>query len=262
MASTLLVKDIVYGISVLLQDTAPQFQRWPEKEIILLLNAAQLVIVKFLPLAGSRVDSIRLVPGTRQSIKSIPAAYCLPGDGSTPSAAISGIQFLSPRRNMGALGATAGKAVRMVERDVLDSQDPDWHTRVGTAVSSVIFDPSTPDYFYVTPGVHGSTQVWMEMAYTAQPIAIPAGGAPGSEVYAYSGSSTATISIGDEFGEDLIDYVVAKANMKDVKYADKTAAQFHTQRFLGSLNAKIAAVSGANPNLTILPGVTSPGAAA
>jgi hypothetical protein len=34
------------------------------------------------------------------------------------------------------------------------------------------------------------------------------------------------------------------------------AAQFHTERFLSSLNAKAAVVTGTNPNLTVLPGVT------
>lgn len=257
MAATLLVKDVLWRIAVLLQDTAPQFQRWPERELVHWLNDAQVAITKYLPLACSRVDAIKLAPGTRQSIASIPAANCKPGDGSTPSVPINGTLFLNPRRNMGANGTTPGRAIRMVERDVLDSQDPDWHARSGSVVSSCIFDPQTPRYFYVTPGVTGD--VWMELAYTAQPIPIPNSAAPGSEAYAVGGSSTQAITIDDEYADDLVDYVVARANMKDVKYAEPAKAAAHTQRFTNSLNAKVAAVMGNNPNLTVLPGVTNPG---
>lgn len=258
MASTILVKDVIWRIAVLMQDTAPQFQRWPEREIVHWLNDAQVAIAKYLPLSGSRVDAIKLAAGTRQSIAVIADTDCKPGDGSTPSAPIHGVQFLSPRRNMGANGTTPGKAVRMVERDTLDSQDPDWHTRTGSAVSSVVYDPQTPRYFYVTPGVTGT--VWMEIAYAAKPIAIPNTATPPSEAYKVDGASTQTITIDDEFAEELVDYVVARANLKDVTYAEPAKAALHTQRFLSSLNAKVAAVTGTNPNLTVLPGVTQPGA--
>lgn len=217
-----------------------------------------MAIAKYLPLSGSRVDAIKLAAGTRQSIAVIADTDCKPGDGSTPSAPIHGVQFLSPRRNMGANGTTPGKAVRMVERDTLDSQDPDWHTRTGSAVSSVVYDPQTPRYFYVTPGVTGT--VWMEIAYAAKPIAIPNTATPPSEAYKVDGASTQTITIDDEFAEELVDYVVARANLKDVTYAEPAKAALHTQRFLSSLNAKVAAVTGTNPNLTVLPGVTQPGA--
>lgn len=260
MASTVLVKDVIWRIAVLLQDTAPQFQQWAEREIVHWLNDAQVAITKYLPLACSRVDAIKLAAGTRQSIAVIAAADCKPGDGSTPAAPIHGTLFLNPRRNMGTDGMTPGRAIRMVERDTLDSQDPDWHTRTAAAVSSVVYDPQTPKYFYVTPGVTGS--VWMELAYAAKPIPIVNTAAPGSEAYLIGGSNTATITIDDEFTQELVDYVVARAHLKDVTYAEPIKAEKHTQLFLNSLNAKVAAVTGTNPNLTVLPGVTQPGARA
>ena len=96
----------------------------------------------------------------------------------------------------------------------------------------------------------------------ADPLDIQAGGAPGSEVYAWSGSSTQKITIDDEYTEELVDYVVARANLSDSKYADPGRAQVHTQRFLQSINARMLALTGTNPNLTTLPGVSAPGAAA
>lgn len=257
MASTVLVKDVIWRIAVLLQDTAPQFQQWAEREIVHWINDAQVAITKYLPLACSRVDAIKLAAGTRQSINVIAAVDCIPGDGSTPAAPIHGTLFLNPRRNMGANGATPGRAIRMVERDTLDSQDPDWHTRTAAAVSSVIYDPQTPRYFYVTPGVTGN--VWIELAYAAKPVAIVNSAAPGSEAYLVGGASTATITIDDEFTEELVDYAVARAHLKDVTYAEPAKAALHTQRFLNSLNAKVAAVTGSDPNITVLPGVSQPG---
>lgn len=254
MAATEKVKDVLWRVSVLLQDTTPQFQRWPERELVHALNDAQMAITKYLPLANSRVITMKLRAGTLQSIASIATTDAKLEDGTTPSATIYGVQFLNPRRNMGSAGTAAGKAIRMVERDVLDSQDPDWHTRTASAVSSIVYDPMTPRNFSVSPGVTGT--VWIQLAITAQPTVVANTGSPGSELYLVDGASTTTISIDDEFIPELVDYVVARANLKDVKYADKSAADLHTNRFLASLNAKVAAVTGTNPNLTILPGVT------
>lgn len=255
MAATALVRDVLWRVAVLLQDTAPQFQRWPERELVHWLNDAQVAVVKFLPSAASRVDAIKLAAGTRQSIAAIPAANCKPGDGSTPSAPIYGTLFLNPRRNMGADGVSPGRSVRMVDRDVLDSQTPNWHTLTGADVSSVVFDPLTPRFFYVTPGVPVGQDRWLEIAYNAASTSIPNVAADGSEAYANSGSSTVTISIDDEHVDDLVNYVVARANMKDAKFADPAKAVAHTNLFLGSLNAKVTAMTGTNPNLRMLPGV-------
>jgi hypothetical protein len=257
MASTVLVRDVFWRVSVILQDTTPQFQRWPERELVHWLNDAQVAITKFLPMACSRVDAIKLAAGTRQSIETIAAADCKPGDGSVPGVAINGTQLLDVVRNMGSNGTTPGKAIRIVEREVLDSQSPTWHTLTGAAVSSFVYDPRTPRYFYVFPGVTGT--VWAEIAYTAQPIAIPAGGAPGAELYGVDGGSAQKISIADEFTDDLVNYVVARAHMKDTKYGDPSKAVAHSNLFTGSLNAKVTAVKGENPNLQRLPGVTEVG---
>jgi hypothetical protein len=254
MASTILVKDLVWRIAVLLQDTAPQFQRWPERELIHWLNDAQRAIAKYLPMSNSRVDAVKLAAGTRQSIDTIPQANIVPGDGVALSGPVYGVQLLNPRRNMGANGSTPGRAVRMVERDTLDSQDPDWHTRTGSAVSSVIYDPQTPKFFYVTPGVTGD--VWLEIAYAAKPLVIPNTAAQGSEAYLVTGDSTVTIGLDDEYADDLVDYVVARANMKDFKHADPVKHKMHKDAFIASLNAKVAAVTGNSPNITTLPGVS------
>jgi hypothetical protein len=261
MAGTILVKDAIWRISSLLQDVSPQFTRWPEKEIVNWLNDAHLAITKFLPAASSRVDAIKLVPGTRQSIESIAAASCKPGDGSTPAAAILGTQVLDVIRNMGADGLTPGNSIRLLTdgREVMDSLNPGWHSITGTAVTGYMYDPRMPRYFYVTPGVPATPDKWAEVAYTAQPIAIPNTGTAGSELYLVSGVSTTKISVNDEHIDDLVNYVCARAFMKNATFsANGPAAANYTALFTGSLNAKVTALTGNNPNLQRLPFAPEP----
>lgn len=259
MASTILVKDVIGRASVLLQDI-PQFVHWPEHEIVDWLNDAQVAITKYLPASCSRLDSIKLRPGTRQSIEVIAAVDCKPGDGSTPAVPIYGTQWLGMARNMGADGVTPGKAIRVIKREDMDSQNPDWHTAANTAgvIRLFIYDPALPRYCYVYPPVPATPNVWVEAPFTAQPIKIPNTGTAGSELYLLSGGSTATISVADEFVDDLVNYVVARANMKDVEWADGNKAVAFTNMFTGSLNAKVMALTGNNPNLQVLPFAPEP----
>ena len=262
MASTILVRDALWRASILLNDSSPQFIRYSEQEMVNALNDGQLAIFKFLPAAGSRVDSIRLAPGTRQSIESIPAAYCKPGDGSTPAAAILGTQLLDIIRNMGADGLTPGVPVRPVTREVLDTTARGWHATSGTSVLSFVFNPQTPRYFWTYPGVHASTQVWVEVSYTAQPIKVPNTGTPGSELYAVGGSSTTTLGVSDDMVDDLVNYIVARCLLKAGEGADPGRAAAFTQLFTGGLNAKVTALTGNNPNLKLLPFAPEPVGAA
>jgi hypothetical protein len=258
MASTVKVKDVLWQCSTLLLDSATQFQRFPELALVQRLNLAQVAIAKFLPMSCARVDAIKLVAGTRQSIEAIPSANCKPGDGSTPSATIYGTALLAVVRAMGSDGLTPGNAIRLVESKMLDRSDPEWHTKTADfGIKGYAYDERTPRYFYVTPGAFGTE--WIEARYYAQPLPIPAGGAPGSEVYLNSGASTQTITIADEYMDELINYVVGYSNLIDSKYGDPAKAKFHIELFTGAIDAKVKALMGTSPNLKDMP-VPTPGA--
>lgn len=253
MAGTILVREALRRASFLLSDLTPaQFQRWGQRECVDFLNDAALAIVKFLPTAGSRLDAVKLKPGTRQSIETIAAADCKPGDGLAPAGPILGLNFLHATRNMGADGQTPGRAVRIVDRKMLDAQDPDWHlaSRAKTVVSSIAYDPLLPRYFSVTPPVHATTPVWLEFAYNAQPIKVPNAG---GEDYTATGTGGPVIPLADEHIDDLVNYLVARSNMNDSEWADANKATFFANLFLTSLNGKVAAVTGTNPNIKRLP---------
>lgn len=246
MAATILVRDLIGRVSDSLTDTNPQFTRWAEPVLIGWLNEAQLVIAKYLPFSCSRVDSVRLAPGTRQSIATIAQTHIIPGDGSA-AAAVNGNALLAVVRNMGATGTTPGRAIRIVDQDVLDASNPDWHIATPAAVvRQYTFDPRTPKSFYVSPPVHPTTQCWVELSFMADPKAIPVGSA-------LSGS-TVRISVDDKNSDDLFNYIMARAQMKDAEIdGNAQLANSYVTMFTSSINAQATALLGVNPNLTSLP---------
>lgn len=258
MVASVLVKDVLWRVSQQLNDVLPQFNRWPEREVVMYLNDAQLVLTAILPQLCSRIDAVKLKPGTRQSIETIAAVDCKPGDGSVPAAPIYGVQLLEVVRNMGANGQTPGRPLRVVDRRILDAEGSNWHSTQGETIDQFVYDPQVPLYFYVDPGVHPTTAVWVEVKYLARPTLVPAGGAKGSELYKFDGVSTAKISVSDECVPLLVDYICARCYMKGADYADngQKAAQ-HEASFVSFLNARVQSLLGTSPNLKRLP--MSPG---
>ena len=251
---TVLVRDVLWRASGLLQDTKPQFYRHAEADMVDALNDTQVALAKFLPSACSRVDTLRLAPGTKQSIASIAPASCKPGDGSTPSTPIQGTQVLDVIRNMGADGLAAGRTIRLVPGKVMDAQNRDWHTEAGTAVKAYVYDPATPRYFWVWPGAHPTTPVWVDVSYTADPLRIPPGAAEdAAAVYGKAGSNTLTISVADEYIDELVYYVVARMLYRPSEWADAQKGDRFTALFTTALNAKVQALTGVNPNIRHLP---------
>lgn len=253
MAATTLVRKFLRDVCTTLQDISPQYSRWPEHELVTYINYGQESIAKYLPQAGSRVDAIKLAPGTKQDLTRVLAASIVPGDGSTAADAY-GITLLDIPRNMGTNGTVAGRVVRVVDRYTKDNNDPDWHTKTGTVIREYVFDKNTPKVFYTIPGVPSSPAVWVEVAWLAEPTRVPAGGEPGAELYKYDGVSAALLGVNDQYVEDLHNYVVAVALMKGSKNVQNMPkAQAHAALFTASINAQAAVVAGVNPNLKALP---------
>jgi len=247
MASQALVRDVLFRVSTQLHDIAPQFTRWTERELVAWLNDGQRAIAKYMPHSCSRVDAIKLVPGTKQSIETIPSDRIIPGDGSLP-AAVRGMMLMGVRRSMGSTGSQPGSAMRIADVDVLDSVYPDWHTKVGVPVQ-YIFNPETPKVFYVSPGVAANASNWVEVSYLAGPIELVSAGA-----FGMNSTDNTVISVDEKYVDDLVNYVLARAYMKDAEFAsDGGLASAHSQLFVASINAQVAALTGANPNLQSLP---------
>lgn len=253
MAANTLVKDVLYRVSDALHDLSPQFNRWTSRSLVAALNDGQVAIAKYIPTACSRVDAVKLVPGTKQSINSIASGSIVPGDGSA-AVAVNGNALMTVIRNMGTNGLTPGRAIRLVDREVLDLNSPDWHTKTGSTVTEYAFDPRTPKNFYVSPGVPAATNVWVELSFMADPAAVSLTGS-----YAWDGSDTTKVSIDDKWVDDLVCYILARAYLKDAENAANAGLySTYAQQFIGSINAQAAAITGVNPNLKTLPLADTP----
>jgi len=136
------VNSVIDRVQQVLQDTTGV--RWPvTDELVLWINDAQREIALLKPDASAVNTTINLVAGTKQSI---------PADGN---------RLLKVVRNMSNLGAglIGGRAVRLVDVAVLDTQTPDWHdpnvsgaAAHGSVVEHYVYDESNPRNFYVYPG--------------------------------------------------------------------------------------------------------------
>ena len=216
------VQSVIDRAQTVLQDTTGV--RWPVvAELVLWINDAQREIALLKPDASATNATVTLATGTKQDIPS------------------GGNRLLKVVRNMSAASNGNGKrAVRLVDREVLDAQTPDWHdpTVAGdaahtTIVKHYIYDESNPRNFYVYPGVAGSA--FLEIIYSSNPATV---------------AQNANLSIPDIFANAVMNYVLYMAYMKDAEYAGNAQrASSHFQIFTTSVTGKGALDAALSPNV-------------
>ena len=215
--ATITGTNIVDRAAIVLQDTTGV--RWPQtEELLLWLNDGQREVVLRKPDAYAQNVVVQLVAGTKQSI---PA---------------TGIQLLDVIRNMGTGGATPGRAITRIDREILDEQRPNWHSETASAETKhYMFDPRDPKHFYVYPPQH-ATAGQVEEVYASSPTDLSALGD--------------TITLDDIYSGVLLDYILYRAYSKDADLTP-TAPQraiSHYNSFLASLGAKGQVEQAINPN--------------
>lgn len=218
------VQSVVDRVQKTLQDTTGV--RWPVvDELVLWVNDAQREIALLKPDSSAKNTTVTLAPGTKQEI---------PNDGN---------RLLRVVRNMSAATNGLGKrAVRIVSREVLDAQTPDWHdpTVSGDAahvltVKHYVYDEQNPRNFYVYPGVASSGgSSFVEIIYSANPSTVAQGG---------------NLDIPDIFANAVMNYVLYMAYMKDAEYAgNNQRAASHFQLFMSSITGKGQVDALTSPN--------------
>ncbi len=213
----LTAQNLIDRVNDTLQDTTNV--RWPTVELLRYLNDGQREVVLLRPDASVSTQAVQLTANdTRQSLPS------------------TGIRLLDMTRNMGTNGSTPGSAIRLISREVLDTQIPTWHSETGqTAVKHYMFDPRSPRIYYVYPRVHATTQVWVELIYSSAP----------TDVATLAG----TITLDDIYANALVDFILYRAYGKDAEYAANAGyAQQRYQSFITSLGLKGQTDMGINPN--------------
>ncbi len=216
------VQSVIDRAQTVLQDTTGV--RWPVVgELVLWINDAQREIALLKPDASATNSTITLATGTKQDIPS------------------GGNRLLKVVRNMSAASDGTGKrSVRLVDREVLDAQSPDWHdpTVTGDAahaaiVKHYVYDEANPRNFYVYPGVSGSA--YLEIIYSSNPAVV---------------AQADSLSIPDIFANAVMNYVLYMAYMKDAEYAGNAQrASNHYQLFTASVTGKGQIDAITNPNM-------------
>lgn len=207
--------SLIVKAQKILQDVAGV--SWDGTELLGWLNEGQYACVELKPTAYVKSLPVQLAAGTKQTI---------PADG---------VQLVDVLRNTDAAGAP-GRVVRIVEREVLDSFNPDWHSSTPNAiVKHYMFAATDPKRFYVFPP-QPSVAGFVEMVYSAAPP---------------DALSTGNITLDDIYAPALVDYILYRAFSKDTEFAaDGGQALAHQQAFLAALTGKSRAELSSNPNQT------------
>ncbi len=139
-----------------------------------------------------------------------------------------------------ASGGTGKTAIRLVSRDALDTQEPNWHdptvagySKHTNIVKNYMYSEEDPRNFYVYPGVAGSA--YIELVYSANPATI---------------AIDANLGVPDVFANAVLDYVLYRGYMKETETASQQRAATHYQLFLASVNGKTQIDDITSPNFT------------
>jgi hypothetical protein len=213
-------QSIIRRVVETLQDNTSV--RWPVSELVRYLNDGQREIVMYRPDAMVTNASVALAAGSKQA---------LPANGT---------KLIEVVRN----STGNQRSVRMVNREILDAQSPNWHNITGvTEVLHFMYDPRDPKIFYVYPPAAASGAS-LDIVYAALPTDItePAAGATFSAV-------SGNISVPDIYGNVLQDYILYRAYTKDSEYAGNAQrAQAHYGAFANALGVELKATVNFQPN--------------
>lgn len=223
----MLASDIISRARTVLNDA--DGVRWLDAELLNWINDGQRVIALVRPDASVSNTTLTLVSGSKQS---------LPADG---------LRLLDVIRNINA-DNSGGRVVRLVDRDVLDTQNPSWHSETGTlVVKNFVYDNRDPKTFYVYPPALNTSK--LEVIYSKDPTNATVVGS--------------TLAIPDIYADPLLNYVLHRAYSKDAEFAQnfQLSATYLAvfQSMLGLKTSKDAAYS---PDLNSKGKTVSPNPAA
>lgn len=207
------VAELIRRAGFILQDEGND--RWTVPELIDWINDAAAATIEIKPSARSVFEVIELAEGTLQTIPE------------------SGTRLLDVTRNMNANGTTPGRSVRLVDRQLLDDQNPDWHTSKKSAtIKHYTFDDRASSEFYVYPPAVAGTKV--EVMYAQLPPKVA--------------SESDTLDMSRKYMDPLLSYVCYRAHSKDSEYANGQVATLYYQAFATALGAASQSSAANSPN--------------
>jgi len=172
--------DIVDRASQLLNDRG---EVWPRSELLDYLNAALGKLVDKVPDQFVTDEEVVQVAGVQQTL---PAG---------------GVAFMRPLHNVDGQG-NAGRAPRLVSRDLLDRSSPNWQSATPGEARQVAHDPRYPRTWWVSPPQTGGEKMRIEFVKRADLI-----------------DFDDLIPVDARYESALVNYVLYRALSKDEDYA-------------------------------------------
>jgi hypothetical protein len=193
----MIASDITSRARILLNDI--DATRWIDSELFKWINDAQKLVAMVRPDASVATFVMTLIAGTRQTI---------PSGGFRLLDIVRNVTTVTGSTPANQVVTVPGRSVRIVDREVLDTQDPYWHTATGSAeIKHFIYDNRSPTLFYVYPPA--TTSAKLEVVYSVAPTDVAAAGD--------------TLSISDIYQDVVLNYVLYRAYSKDAEYASNAA---------------------------------------
>lgn len=207
------VNDITTRAGNILNDVAAV--RYTNAELVGYISDGQRRVCALIPSAYSQTFS--LVLPTVGAMQKLPTLVPLPTGGVGAAT-----RLLSVICNV--VGSANGTAIRPIDRAILDDANPAWPSVTGTTVLHSIYDHTVDPYtFWIYPGAAAANAQSIRMTCAIDPPNVSAGG---------------QVFIDPLYHEPLIDYVVARACLKDADYGDElNRAQFHATSFFSAIGA-------------------------
>ena len=191
------VQDIFDEAREIIHDTNAASYRWADAELIDYLNAGLRQTVVLVPEANT-IETVEDTGTSRIARQALPAG---------------GIKFIRASRNYADDGTTPQGTIRYVEKDTLDTFDPDWEYNTAAVDGENFFlhfchDKREPTYFYLyPPPVADNKRV--AVVYSANPTAVTVVGD--------------TVPLPDEYINALVEYVIYRALTKESRQTLPTA---------------------------------------
>lgn len=194
-------QDVVTRVRDATLDNTQGGIRWVDDELIRYINDASQAIVQAKPSSHPTNTSMQLEEGTTQE--------------APPDA----IFILDIIRNVD------GKAIRYVDRGVLDAGHPDWHTMTPAAeIRHYMMEAHDPTRFYVYPPSDGTGSV--QIVYSSEPAQVD--------------SLTDELPLSSTYINSYVDYVLYRAYSKDADFAaNRELARWYYQSFAEGLGIRV-----------------------
>lgn len=213
-------KDIFLLVSGKLADLEPGLEkRWPWEKVDSRISLVDIFNSGLRQIALNRPDStavtekVKLQPGVRQLIPD-------PTIHQSTKKALSLIEVI---QNLGSDGVTPGDPIFIAARDAMSAYD--WSTP-GTVIDNYAYDfKLNPMVYWVYPAVHPTTQVWVEVTYSAEPTPITL--------------STDTFTIPDTFAGPMMHWMLYEIFSGDNSSSNMGRAQHHMTAFYQALGVKL-----------------------